>query len=288
MEGFLVYTATPVIGRLFRMAGIQGKDLHKKKEPELPEALGLLAGTILLCFVPNHRILWCTLIGLWIGALDDILDIAWRYKLCLSALAYIPLYSDITSVILFGQVVDLGIVYHVYMLIWCIWCGNAINIHAGINGIEVGQCLVIACGLLCVVEDTRILLSYILVGGALMPYNWYPASIFVGDSWCYMSGMFFVAIAQHETETLALMMLPQVANTLLSLPELSGYCECPRHRMPKHDAQQDTLVSSGRGTLMNVILHVRGPMKERNLCIYLLVIQAVSVLSALAVKSIFR
>ena len=286
MEGLLTYWATPIMGPLLSRAGIKGKDMHKKKRPELPEALGLVAGMILLYFIPNNRIFWCTLVGLWIGALDDTVDIAWRYKMLLSALAYVPIYSNVTTVILFGHFVVLGPLYHVYMITWCMWCGNAINIHAGINGIEVGQCLVIALGLLFVVQDTRILLSYILVCMGLLPYNWYPASVFVGDSWCYMSGMFFVAIAQHETETLALMMLPQIVNTVLSLPELSGYCECPRHRMPKHDVEHDILVSSGRGTLMNTILNNFGPLKENKLCIYLIIAQAWSVCVALFVKYI--
>ena len=34
--------------------------------------------------------------------------------------------------------------YYVYMGMLAVFCTNAINIYAGINGIEAGQCLVIA------------------------------------------------------------------------------------------------------------------------------------------------
>lgn len=221
--------------------------------------------------------------GLWIGVLDDTMDLRWRYKLAMSALAYIPLYQTLTTVAIFGHIIHLGIFYHVYMMLWCVWCGNAINIHAGINGLEVGQTLVIAIGLLSVVDETNTLLSYIYVTVGLLVHNWYPSRVFVGDSWCYMSGMFFVAIAQHETESLAIIMIPQIINTLLSLPELLG--ECPRHRMPTYDAKKDCLVASGRGTLMNVLLHMAGPMHEQTLTVILLTMQALCVVVAHQYKS---
>jgi UDP-N-acetylglucosamine--dolichyl-phosphate N-acetylglucosaminephosphotransferase len=40
--------------------------------------------------------------------------------------------------------IDFGLLFYVYMAMLVIFCTNAINIVAGINGIEVGQSLVIA------------------------------------------------------------------------------------------------------------------------------------------------
>ena len=45
--------------------------------------------------------------------------------------------------------VELGLLYRVYMLMLGIFCTNAINILAGINGLEAGQTLVIALAVLC-------------------------------------------------------------------------------------------------------------------------------------------
>lgn len=283
MESLITYASVSVCGPLFLKCGIGGKDLHKPGTPVLPEAMGVIAGTILLLSIHWSPIWWCTMVGLWIGVLDDTIDLPWRYKLVLSALAYIPICQALTTVVVFGHVIHLGVFYHVYMLLWCVWCGNAINIHAGINGLEVGQTLVIAFGLLTIVDETRVLQSYIYVTAGLIIHNWYPSRVFVGDSWCYMSGMFFVAIAQHETESLAIIMIPQIINTLLSFPELLG--ECPRHRMPTYDVDKDCLVASGRGTLMNVLLHVSGPMHEQTLLIVLLSIQALCVAIAHQCKS---
>lgn len=40
--------------------------------------------------------------------------------------------------------IDLGILFYVYMIMLVIFCTNAINIIAGINGVEVGQSLIVA------------------------------------------------------------------------------------------------------------------------------------------------
>lgn len=43
-----------------------------------------------------------------------------------------------------GKTIELGIIYKVYMMLLAVFCTNAINIYAGINGLEAGQSLVIA------------------------------------------------------------------------------------------------------------------------------------------------
>ena len=282
MEGVATYMAIAWSAPIFERLGIVGKDMHKKGQPTIPEAMGLVAGIILLTCLHKDFTFGPTLVGLCIGALDDIIDLRWRYKILFSAAGYILLMADDnTSVSLFGQYLELGYVYHVYMVLWCIWCGNSINIYAGINGIEVGQTLVIAIGLLSFCSAKSALISYIFVAGALLYHNRYPASVFVGDSWCYLSGMFFVAVARHETEQLALIMCPQIVNTVLSLPELIGYLDCPRHRMPHYNPDTDKLYHSGYGTFMNVILWVCGPMHERQLFYVLMALQSMAVVCAI-------
>ena len=281
MQAVATYLAISFCGPVFKSMGIVGKDMHKPDLKELPEAMGLIAGIVLLAFLPRDATLYLTLVGLWIGALDDMFDIRWRYKILFSAAGYLFFMAESnTSVNIFGYLFDLGVGYHVYMILWCIWCGNAVNIYAGINGIEVGQTFVIAIGLLFFSSSMDALISYILVSGALLIHNWYPASVFVGDSWCYLSGMFFVAVARHETEQLAMLMWPQIVNTFLSIPELIGLRECPRHRMPKYDSKTDCLYHSGKGTLMNMILWVCGPMHEQTLCQVLLLVQSSGILLA--------
>jgi len=93
-----------------------------------------------------------------LGFADDVLDIKWRYKLIVPTMATLPLlvaYNGATSVALpkpvrpyLGTYADLGLIYYLYMGSLSVFCTNAINIYAGINGIEVGQSFIIGCFIL--------------------------------------------------------------------------------------------------------------------------------------------
>lgn len=74
----------------------------------------------------------------------------------------------------------------------------------------------------------------------------YPSSVFVGDTFCFFSGMTFavVAILGHFSKTMMLFFLPQVANFLLSVPQLFHLVPCPRHRLPRYHPPSDKLQPS--------------------------------------------
>lgn len=154
----------------------------------------------------------------------------------------------------------------------CIFSPNSINIVAGVNGIEVGQSVVIA--LLILVNDalylypfnltasapsipphpatdshlfsTYFLLPFLGTSLALLKHNWYPARVFVGDTYCYFAGMVFavVAILGHFSKTLLLLLIPQILNFIYSAPQLFGLVPCPRHRLPHFNARTGLLEPS--------------------------------------------
>jgi UDP-N-acetylglucosamine--dolichyl-phosphate N-acetylglucosaminephosphotransferase len=156
----------------------------------------------------------------------------------------------------------LGALYYVYMAAICIFCPNSINMLAGINGIEVAQSIVIAC--LIIVNDILylsptghpaaeshlfsiyLLLPLIGVSAALLMHNWYPAKVFVGDTYCYFAGMAFavVGILGHFSKTLLLLFIPQIFNFVYSVPQLLNIVPCPRHRLPKFNARTGLLEPS--------------------------------------------
>lgn len=137
-----------------------------------------------------------------------------------------------------------------------IFCTHSINILAGINGIEAGQSVVIGISVICndllyvfnnpdraSVEAHLFSLYFIMpfvgVTCALLWHNWFPARLFVGDTFCYFAGMTLavVGILGHFSKTLLLFFLPQIFNFVYSCPQLFRLVECPRHRMPRLNDQ---------------------------------------------------
>lgn len=57
--------------------------------------------------------------------------------------------------------IDFHIFFYVYMIMLVIFCTNAINIIAGINGIEVGQSLVIATSI-AIFNIIQVILNFLL------------------------------------------------------------------------------------------------------------------------------
>ncbi|KAF1843383.1 UDP-GlcNAc-1-phosphate transferase [Cucurbitaria berberidis CBS 394.84] len=282
-----------------------------------------------------------------LGIGDDLFDIRWRHKVLIPAFAVIPMlvvyFVDfgVTQMVVplplrpyLGELFDLGWLYYIYMALMSIFSSNSINILAGINGIEVAQSVVIA--VLIVGNDVLylspftpyphpatdshlfslyLLLPFIGVSVALLMHNWYPAKVFVGDTYCYFAGMVFavVAILGHFSKTLILLLLPQAFNFVYSAPQLFHLVPCPRHRLPHFNARTGLLepsrvefrkplrrpiaeslkllhrlrlldvevdakgqaVSSSNFTLINLWLVWFGPMREDRLAMGLLAFQFV-------------
>ncbi|TXT04985.1 hypothetical protein VHUM_03805 [Vanrija humicola] len=169
--------------------------------------------------------------------------------------------------------IDLGFLYYVYLALLPTFTTNSINIVAGVNGVEVTQAFVIALSvafndllflpiwprwLLVLLgnignpDEGRVLswaagevvkrhlmslyfmVPLIGVCAGFLWHNWYPATAFPGDTFCYFTGMAFAAVAiqGHFSKTMILFFLPQIFNFILSCPQLFGLVECPRHRLP--------------------------------------------------------
>ncbi|KAF9969546.1 tunicamycin resistance protein [Actinomortierella ambigua] len=307
LAGITTWSAIPAVSQLFIKANLKGMDLSKKTKQVIPESMGMVAGLIYLVtmflFIPFPFMKWFTasqdgeahayqlltfptnklaellsaLLSIqsmvFLGFADDVLDIRWRFKMPLPAVAVIPLLMvyyvnfGVTYIVvpiplraLLGQLIDLGKLYYIYMAMVAIFCTHSINIMAGINGVEIGQSLVIAVSIalndLQFIRSDRTLppaleihlfslyfiLPFIGVSLGLLLHNWFPARVFVGDTYCYFAGMTFavVGILAHYSKTLLLFFIPQIFNFLLSAPQLFRLVPCPRHRVPRFN----------RGTLL--------------------------------------
>ena len=231
---------------------------------EEPKRVGYSADTLEL-LLQYDVALACIVFMLFLGFADDVLDIPWRIKLALPTFAALPLlsaYPGGTCVliprflqsVLGAKLLELGALYHLYMLLFVVFATNSINILAGLNGLEAGQTLVVACS--CLVfnlqqvarhawakqqhpgeplsldfQDDHLFsaaLMVALIGTTLglLRHNWFPSKVFVGDTFTYFAGMVLAVcgILCHFSETLLIFMLPQVLNSCTVSPSSSRSC----------------------------------------------------------------
>ncbi|KAF5941158.1 hypothetical protein HYC85_022325 [Camellia sinensis] len=322
---FVTLAMIPVASKYVLRRNMFGYDINKKGTPQgsikVPESLGIVVGIVFLVFailfqhfnftadsnwlVEYNAALASICFMILLGFVDDVLDVPWRVKLLLPSIAALPLlmaYAGHTTIVIpkplipyLGlEVLDLGWVYKLYMWLLAIFCTNSINIHAGLNGLEVGQTVVTSCAILIhnvmqigVSSDPEykqahafsiyLVQPLLATSLALFSYNWYPSSVFVGDTYTYFAGMTMAVagILGHFSETLLIFFIPQVLNFLLSLPQLSGFIPCPRHRLPRFEPQTGLLTGTNDGTLVNLFLRQFGRRSEKSLCILLLIFQAI-------------
>lgn len=289
----IVLYISPRVGNLFIKRGLSGRDMSKLNSPIIPETMGIIPAItylfLMMSFAPiislvyNFKLsfylgsLLCIQSMVLLGLLDDLFDIRWRHKFFLPAIASIPLlvvYAldfNITSILLprflsnygYGNTLNLKFGYYLYMASITIFCPNSVNILAGINGLEVGQTVIIAILLIfndlyyisgCLnneafqihIYSLCFLIPFLGVSLALLKLNWCPAKVFVGDTWCYFSGMVFavVGISSHYVKTLMLFFIPQIVNFIYSAPQLFGLVPCPRHRLPKFNKDDGLMYNS--------------------------------------------
>ena len=181
---------TAVVKRATLRRGMFGYDINKRGTPagevKVPEAAGLAPGcvylvslTVLQCahlllggesaasWALEHNSALATIgFAVFLGFVDDVLDLPWRAKMILPAFASLPLllsYAGGTTILvprplrrLLGDemmtgggadLLELGFLYYVYMFLLTIFCSNSINIHAGINGLEAGQSAIISAAI---------------------------------------------------------------------------------------------------------------------------------------------
>lgn len=332
---YVTYKMIPTFMEMNHKKGLFGVDINKVediknlKDPnrkEVPESLGLVPAVVflLVSIVSQTMIKLNTIEQLeynasllsicfmtFLGFSDDVLDLRWRYKLILPLIASFPLiiaYSGATNIVfphflysLIGiKSIELGFLYKIYMSMLAIFCTNSINIYAGINGLEVGQSLIIAISVIVynLVEVLKgkieenifsitIVLPFFTCSLALFLFNKYPSQCFIGDTFCYFAGMTFACagILGHFSKTILLMFIPQIINFLVSLPQLLGIVPIARHRLPKFDAKTKLLHGQKEHwNLLNIALRILGPQREQDICNYLLIFQVLCSIFAIVFR----
>jgi len=235
-----------------------------------------------------------------------VLKLKWRYKLIMPLFVSLPLivsYNESTTIIIpaflskfLSSSLNIGKAYYIYIMLYTVFVPNSINIHAGLNGLEVGQCIIIGSAItlyntmklnsiplslpnersLHLISITLIF-PFIAASLALFNKNKYPAEVFVGNAYTYFAGMVFVVIGLygHYSKAVLLFIVPQILNFILSFPQLIGVIKCPKHRLPALNSGTLKLECVHHHfTLINAFLRIFGPTNEKQTVTMLLLFQA--------------
>ncbi len=220
--------------RYFKELGFVGIDVHKKEKPKVaemggvPVIFGFLFGIFFFIWirvffygttknlVEMFASISTILIIFVIGFLDDISSVARKGKKKKSGLkqwqkplltfpASIPLIAimagnSVLHIPFIGPV-DTGILYPLLIVpLAVVGASNAINMLAGLNGLEAGMSgvLLFFLGIYSLLHGSPypaiLALCFAFSLFAFLIYNKYPAKIFPGDSLCYSAGACVAAV----------------------------------------------------------------------------------------------
>lgn len=234
--------STPVVRRFALAHGIIDRPSEQRKIHRVPVAyLGGVAifvafAVTALLLVPVSRQFAALLLGCGVlvvmGIVDDArglspwVKLVWQFVAAGIALAGGIGITQVTNP--FGGVIDLsqygrtsfdvlGWQFHItpianaLSLIWMVGLANTINFLDGLDGLASGVSGIAAFVMFLLAVGPNVnqpavaLLAIILAGAALgfLPYNFFPAKIFMGDSGAYFLGLVLAMLAVYSGAKLA-------------------------------------------------------------------------------------
>ena len=224
-----------------------GPDMHKSGKPAVPEMGGIavvagfvgaaLVGICLHTFFGFQFGLAAVLAALLavtitalIGLYDDMFDMRQWVKAVLPLMAAVPLMAvemtgghSVISIPFLGMV-QFGIFYPLLLIPLAIAvCSNLTNMMAGFNGMEAGLGIIMFATLAVVAflnGQAEMTVLCVAMLGALfgfIPFNWYPAKVFIGDVGTFSIGAALAAavIISNLKAAGAILVIPFVVDWFL-------------------------------------------------------------------------
>ncbi len=232
---------TPLVKRLaVRVGALDYPDTTRKSHAKTVPRIGglaIMAGFIVpfLAFTNLDRPLACLLAGilllLGVGVVDDTRGLSALSKLFWQVIAAGVILAGGLGIVFvsnpFGGVFHLDTwLIHAHLgsfrfniiplanaisILWIVGVINAVNLADGLDGLAGGISAIAALVLFVLAAGTIAasplvaLLSIILLGALLgfLPYNFYPSSIFMGDSGAYTIGLILAVLAIYSGSKIA-------------------------------------------------------------------------------------
>jgi UDP-GlcNAc:undecaprenyl-phosphate GlcNAc-1-phosphate transferase len=242
----LSFALTPAVRRLaLRVGAVDEPGPRKVHQTPLPRlgglavlaAIALVLGAMSVVSIPGMQALPKDLCaGLGLGVLPILAVSLWDDIKPLRALPkFMAQFTGAgvaaafgirlgAEVHLFGQTISLGYLAVPISILWIVGVSNAFNIVDGLDGLSAGLALISSAslGAVALVAGRYSLasMSFVLTGALIgfLPYNIYPAKIFLGDSGAASIGFFLACLALRGGSTLSAGMALLVPLVVLGLP----------------------------------------------------------------------
>ena len=233
-------------------------DLHKAGKPEIPDLFGIfyvipvvLTSFLLFSFENPSGLAFASVVlfGGFIGMMDDIISIQWRWKALLPLIPAIPLAAmregnPIIHTFLWWvgpETIDLGILYFILFVPLVVTITtNSINQVGGLNGLESTGSLIIMTFLF--LKRPSIIAIVPLLVLLLLSIPNLQGRIFVGNVGSFAFGVSLAsyAIIYNIEQTLAIALTPYIINSVTTLIAFAT------HRLTK---EGDVTYVEGKGLL---------------------------------------
>ncbi|MGL4730194.1 MAG: MraY family glycosyltransferase [Clostridium sp.] len=211
------------------------------------------------------------------GIIDDIKHLRAIYKLMIQILAAITLIVFGLRVNLItnpfsvgGEYINLGVIGIPLTIIWVIGITNAFNLIDGLDGLAAGVGIISSLTLMVVSfingRIDAVFLTAILAGSIIgfLPYNFNPASIFMGDTGSQLLGFLLSAISINGAIKSATALVIAVPLLALGLPIYDTLFAIIRRK-----ASGKPIMQADRGHLHHRLLDTGLTQKQAVIIIYL-------------------
>ncbi len=241
----ITFTTTPIARVIaFKVGAIDvpkdNRRMHKKPIPRMG-GLAIFLGfaiTVLVFCEPTLEIIGMllgALILVVVGIFDDIYSLPALLKLflqLLSATIAVLFGNVISGVTIFGNYVDFGSFAIPLSVIWIAALINAVNLIDGLDGLSCGVSAISSVSLLLSAfflpepSFAIILLIAALAGSCIgfLPFNFNPASIFMGDTGAMFLGYSLAIISIQGFFKIDALLSFWVPFLVFALPILDTFC----------------------------------------------------------------
>ncbi len=233
----IAFLSMPWVIRIAYKIGAIDQPDHRKVHQQAMPRLGGMAIYLsfllgMLCYIGTAGPFMGLLIGasivFMVGILDDIYEVSpWVKLLGQCAAAAAAIYFGVVVEFLtnpFDGLLNLGYFSVPLTFIWIVGVSNAINLIDGLDGLAGGVSAIAAVtmGVVALFQGQVLvaMVAFILAAGiaGFLPYNFYPAKTFMGDSGSNFLGFVLACIAIMGTAKSAALISLFIPIVILGIP----------------------------------------------------------------------